>query len=288
MRYKLLGRSGLRVSEICLGTMTFGTEWGWGSTKEDSRAVFDKFAAAGGNFLDTANYYTEGTSEKFIGEFIASARDRWVVATKYTLTKDPSDPNASGNQRKCMARAVEASLRRLGTDYIDLYWVHVWDKITPIEEVMRGLDDLVRAGKILYAGISDAPAWIVSQANTMADLRGWTPFVGLQIEYSLIERTPDRDLLPMAKAFDLAVTPWSPLGAGLLTGKYDKQGKGPEQSRLSESSGRINERNLRIAETLKEVADDVGRSPAGMPLRRKIPPRPGETQGAGNPPSDAE
>ena len=220
MRYKLLGNSGLRVSELCLGTMTFGEDWGWGASKEDSRALFDAYREAGGNFIDTANFYTGGTSERFVGEFIASERDRFVVATKYTLTMRPGDPNASGNHRKNMIQSVEASLRRLGTDYIDLYWLHAWDYLTPVEEVMRGLDDLVRAGKVLYVGVSDTPAWIVSQANTLAALRGWTPFVGLQIEYSLIERTVERELLPMAEAFGLTILAWSPLGSGVLTGKY--------------------------------------------------------------------
>ena len=190
MRYKLLGRSGLRVSELALGTMTFGEEWGFGATKAESKKMFDAFAASGGNFIDTANRYTEGTSERYLGEFIASDRDHWVVATKYTLFTRRDDPNFSGNQRKNMVQALEASLKRLGTDYIDLYWVHAWDYMTPVDEVMRALDDMVRAGKVLYIGISDTPAWIVSQANTLADSRGWAPFVALQLRYSLIKREP--------------------------------------------------------------------------------------------------
>ncbi len=222
MKYYLLGKSGLRVSEFCLGTMTFGEEWGWGSSKEESRKIFNAYVEAGGNFIDTANKYTEGTSEKYIGEFISSDRDRFVLATKYTSNTRRGDPNAGGNHRKNMVQSLESSLRRLNTDYIDLYWVHAWDPLTPVEELMRALDDMVKAGKILYAGISDAPAWIVSQANTIANLRGWTEFSGLQIEYSLIERTPERELLPMANSLDIGVTAWSPLGNGILTGKYNK------------------------------------------------------------------
>jgi aryl-alcohol dehydrogenase-like predicted oxidoreductase len=259
MRYKLLGRSGLRVSEICLGAMTFGEDWGWGASKDESRKIFDAFTKAGGNFIDSANHYTNGTSEKFVGEFIASERERFVLATKYTLTPRPDDPNGGGNHRKSMVQALEGSLRRLGTEYIDVYWVHVWDFLTPVEEVMRALDDMVRAGKVLYVGISDAPAWVVSQANTLADLKGWSPFVGLQIQYSLIERTPERDLLPMAKAFDIAVTAWAPLGGGVLTGKY---GQGvPEGSRFSEGmrgEGFLSERNMRIAAEVGAVAQQIG------------------------------
>jgi aryl-alcohol dehydrogenase-like predicted oxidoreductase len=225
MNYHLLGRSGLRVSDLCLGTMTFGEDWGWGADKDEARRIYEAYRSAGGNFIDTANVYTEGTSETFVGEFIAGHRDEVVLATKYTnavtaLSGANGDPNAGGNQRKNMVRAVEASLKRLGTDYIDLYWLHVWDALTPAEEVMRAFDDLVRAGKVRYVGISDAPAWVVSKSNTLADLRGWTPYVGLQIEYSLLERTVERELLPMAADFGLAVLVWSPLRNGVLSGKY--------------------------------------------------------------------
>ena len=225
MRYKLLGRSGLRVSELALGTMTFGPDWGWGASKEESRRIFDAYADAGGNFIDTANRYTNGTAERYVGEFIAADRSHFVVATKYSLFTRRGDPNASGNSLKNMVQALEESLKRLAVDYVDLYYVHAWDFMTPVEEVMRGLDDLVRAGKVLYVGISDTPAWVVSQANTLADLRGWSRFVALQIRYSLLDRAVERDLLPMARAFDLAVTPWSVLGAGVLSGKYTA---GPE------------------------------------------------------------
>ncbi|HEY4792013.1 MAG TPA: aldo/keto reductase, partial [Actinomycetes bacterium] len=179
MRYKLLGRSGLRVSELCLGTMTFAAEGGRGAAKEECARILEAFAEAGGNFIDTANAYTNGASEQITGELVAAERARWVLATKYTVNTRPGDPNGGGSHRKHMVQALDASLRRLGTDYVDVYWLHVWDVFTPVEEVMRGLDDLVRAGKVLYVGVSDTPAWIVSQANTLAELRGWTPFVGL-------------------------------------------------------------------------------------------------------------
>src|SRR5205807_369388 len=220
MKYRLLGNSGLRVSEAALGTMTFGEEWGWGAGKDEAKKVYDAFREAGGNFIDTANLYTNGTSESYLGEFMQGHRESVVLATKYSNAAPGADPNAGGNQRKNMVQAVEASLKRLRTDYIDLYWVHIWDGITPVEEVMRGLDDVVRAGKVLYTGISDAPAWWIAQANTLAQLRGWSPFIGLQIEYSLIERTVERELIPMAKALNLGLTAWSPLSGGVLTGKY--------------------------------------------------------------------
>src|SRR5687768_3277193 len=177
MRYKLLGRSGLRVSELALGTMTFGEDWGWGASQEVSRKIFDLFVEAGGNFIDTSNNYTNGTSEKYVGEFVAAERERFVVATKYTLTERKADPNGGGNSRKNMMQSVERSLKRLHTEYIDLLWLHMWDSTTPVEEVMRGMDDLIRSGKVLYAGISDTPAWVVSQAVAVADLRGWSRFV---------------------------------------------------------------------------------------------------------------
>ena len=264
MRYRLLGRSGLRVSELALGTMTFGEEWGWGASEPESKRMFEAYAEAGGNFIDTANRYTEGTSERFVGDFIAADRDHWVVATKYTLWTRRDDPNFSGNHRKNMIQACEASLKRLKSDYIDLYWVHAWDFTTPIEEVMRGLDDLVSAGKVLYVGISDTPAWIVSRANTIADFRGWSPFVGLQIRYSLIDRTAEADLLPMARSLDLAVTPWSVLGAGVLTGKYSR-GNQPEDGRAKEGAA-TRERNLVIAESVVSIAEEIGCSPSQVAI----------------------
>src|SRR6267154_3775892 len=215
MKYRLLGKGGLRVSEAALGTMTFGDEWGWGSPKAEAQKVYEIYREAGGNFIDTANFYTGGTSEKFVGEFIKGHRESVVLATKYSNAAPGNDPNAAGNHRKSMIHALEASLKRLQTDYIDLYWVHIWDGITPVEEVMRSLDDIVRQGKVLYVGISDAPAWWIAQANTLAKLRGWTPFTGLQIEYSLIERTVERELVPMAQALNLGSLAWSPLARGV-------------------------------------------------------------------------
>jgi aryl-alcohol dehydrogenase-like predicted oxidoreductase len=265
VRFKLFGRSGLRVSELCLGTMTFGSEWGWGAARDESRRMFEAFLDRGGNFIDTANNYTNGTSERFVGEFAAPCRRHLVIATKYTLSTNPDDPNAGGNHRKNMIQSVEASLRRLGTDYVDILWVHAWDAITPVEEVVRALDDLVRSGKVLYVGVSDTPAWVVAQAVTMAELRGWSRFVGLQIEYSLVERTPERDLLPMARALDLAVTPWSPLAAGLLTGKYNGPAP-PEPARGDFVARRFNERNLAIANTVATVARETGRTPSQIAL----------------------
>ncbi|CCH91668.1 Similar to tr/Q7NFR4/Q7NFR4 [Microcystis aeruginosa PCC 9432] len=266
MRYKLLGNSGLRVSELCLGTMTFGEDWGWGADKEESRAVFQAFAEAGGNFLDTANIYTNGTSETLVGEFVKGDREKWVIATKYSLNTRPGDVNACGNHRKNLFQAVEASLKRLGTDYIDLLWLHIWDSLTPMEEVMRAFDDLVRMGKVLYIGISDSPAWIVSQANTLATLRGWTPFIGLQIEYSLKERTPERELLPMAKALNIGVTAWSPLGGGVLTGKYNQPNPVDGRLSMTDQPFQILDRDLKIAETVLEIAREIGKSPAQVAL----------------------
>lgn len=271
MRYKLLGNSGLRVSELCLGAMTFGTDWGWGADKDTSRQIYEAFREAGGNFIDTANFYTGGTSEKFLGEFIASERDRVVLATKYSSSMDDDNPNASGNSRKNMMQSVEASLKRLGTDYIDLYWIHIWDFMTPIEEVMRGLDDLVRQGKVLYIGISDTPAWIVSSAQMLTELRGWSQFVGLQIEYSLVERTVEREFLPMARALDLGVLAWSPLGEGILTGKYSQENR--EKTAEGESNRhdlmdlrRLNDRSLAIANVVQEIAKEIEREPAQIAL----------------------
>ena len=261
MRYKLLGRSGLRVSELALGTMTFGENWGWGASKEESRRIFDKFVHDGGNFIDTANRYTEGTSEKYVGEFIASDRDRFVLATKYTLFNRRDDPNAAGNHRKNMTQSLEASLKRLGTDRVDLFWLHAWDFMTPVEEVMRALDDLVRAGKVLYIGISDTPAWVVSQANMLADLRGWTRFVALQVQYSLIERSVERDLLPMARALDIAVTPWGALGSGILSGKYNQGGSG----RMGGEAD-IPEHKLKIAQAVGKLAEEVGHTSSQVAL----------------------
>jgi aryl-alcohol dehydrogenase-like predicted oxidoreductase len=269
MRYRLLGKSGLRVSELCLGTMTFGEDWGWGSSKDESRKVLEAFLEAGGNFIDTANVYTNGTSETLLGEFLAGRRDSTVLATKYTNAMPGTDPNAGGNQRKNMMRSVEASLKRLRTDYIDLYWLHIWDRMTPLEEVMRAFDDLVRQGKILHAGVSDMAAWAVARANTLAELRGWSPFVGLQIEYSLVERTVERELLPMAEAMGVGVTAWSPLGGGVLTGKYAEGKAGTDARMNSEMMKRVAQAREDTAAVVAEVlgiAREVGRSSAQVAL----------------------
>ena len=268
MRYKLLGRSGLRVSELAFGAMTFGEEWGFGSDAAECRRMVGAYRDAGGNFFDTANKYTNGSSERILGEILGEERARVVVATKYTLSMHPGDPNGCGNQRKNMVQALEESLCRLGTDYVDLFWVHAWDGLTPIDEVMRGLDDLVRAGKVLYVGVSDTPAWVVAQANTLAELRGWSRFVGLQIPYSLIERTVERELLPMAAALGLAVTPWGAVGGGVLTGKYTR-GDGPPQDsgRAQMNAGRLTDRNLNIAREVDAVADELGGTSSQVALR---------------------
>ncbi|MEL6319918.1 MAG: aldo/keto reductase [Cyanobacteria bacterium J06626_14] len=270
MKYKLLGNSGLRVSELCLGTMTFGEDWGWGASKEESENIYRLFRDAGGNFIDTANVYTNGTSERYLGEFIAPERDRIVLSTKYTNGLGNGDPNGAGNHRKSMVHSVEGSLKRLNTDYIDLLWLHTWDFMTPAEEVMRAFDDLVRAGKVLYIGISDTPAWVVAQCNTLAELRGWTSFIGLQLEYSLIQRDPERELLPMAQTLDIGVTAWSPLASGWLTGKYTQSSHGDDARRLDDEamSGFVeqNERNMAIAKTVDQVAAETDHSPSQIAL----------------------
>ena len=265
MRYKLLGRTGLRVSELCLGTMTFGEDWGWGAPKTECARILDAFAEAGGNFIDTANRYTEGSSESILGELIAGDRERWVLATKYGLSMRASDPNGGGGHRKNLMQALEASLRRLRTDYVDVLWLHIWDVFTPVEEVMRALDDLVRSGRVLYVGISDTPAWIVSQAHTLAELRGWTPFAGLQVPYNLLQRAPERELLPMARALDLTVTTWEPLAAGMLTGRFGTDREPPAGTRIATSAyaaRAVHARNLEIADVLNAVAAERGASSA--------------------------
>ena len=253
--------------------MTFGEDWGWGSPKEESRKIYDRFRDAGGNFIDTANVYTAGSSETFLGEFMEGHRQEVVLATKYTNHwpgKDPKDPNAGGNQRKSMMQAVEASLKRLRTDYIDLYLLHIWDRMTPIEEVMRGFDDLVRQGKILYPGISDMPAWLVARGNTLAELRGWSPSINLQVEYSLIQRTVERELLPMARALGLGVTAWSPLAGGLLTGKYaqglEKAGDSRYANPMMQGRYSEDERKAAITAAVQAVAKELGRSPAQVAI----------------------
>ena len=263
MKYHLLGKSGVKVSELALGAMTFGTETGIGVDKEDSRKVYDRFREAGGNFIDTANVYNRGTSETFLGEFMTGDRERLVLATKYTGAMRGRDINAAGNSRKNMMDSVHASLKRLKTDYIDLYWAHAWDPLTPTEELMRGLDDLVRQGKVLYVGISDTPAWVVSRANTLAELRGWSQFIGLQIRYSLIDRTVERELLPMSRALDLAVTPWGIVGSGILSGKYNDN---PDTEGRANMRGQINERSLKIAAEVIAVAREIGATPTQVAI----------------------
>jgi aryl-alcohol dehydrogenase-like predicted oxidoreductase len=268
MRYQIFGNTGLKVSEFCLGAMTFGTDWGWGSSSEQSRAVFDAFAEAGGNFIDTADVYTGGTSERMLGEFIASERDRYVVSTKFTAGPGATDPNAAGNSRKHMRRALEASLKRLGTDYIDVYWVHVWDFLTPIEEVMQSFDDLVREGKVLYIGLSDAPAWVMSRAQTLAELRGSTRLAAIQVLYSLTERSIEGEFLPMADALDLAVCCWSPLDQGILSGKFSKGSRaGDESERSRLHGGGVPEEKAPIVAEVEKVAKELDCSPAQVSLR---------------------
>jgi aryl-alcohol dehydrogenase-like predicted oxidoreductase len=249
--------TGLRVSTLCLGTMTFGQEWGWGADKQTSRAIFRRFVEAGGNFIDTANNYTDGESERIVGAATAEDRDRWVIATKYTLTLDRVDPNAGGNHRKSLVRSLEQSLRNLRTDYVDLLWLHMRDATTPIDEFVRALDDQVRLGKVLYVGISDSPAWVVSRANAIAELRGWSPFVAVQVPYNAADRDPEREVLPMAAELGLTVTPWGVLGAGVLTGRP------PETLRWKEP---ISERTRAVLAALHGIADELACTPGQVAL----------------------
>jgi aryl-alcohol dehydrogenase-like predicted oxidoreductase len=260
MRYTLMGRSGLRVSELALGTMTFGEAWGWGASQEESRRIFDAYVEAGGNFVDTASNYTNGESERFMGELAAPVRDRIVLATKYTLSSRRNDPNGGGNHRKNLVQTLDESLRRLRADYVDLLWLHMWDGMTPVEEVVRALDDLVSAGKVLYVGISDTPAWVASQAVTLADLRGWSRFIGLQLPYSIADRDAERELLPMAAALDLTVTTWGVLEGGALTGKYLVEDDSAK--RYSGAGERVNA----IAREVLSVSDELGATPAQVAM----------------------
>jgi len=274
--YVLLGRSGLRVSRLCLGTMTFGTEWGWGSAESAAREMFDRYLDAGGNFIDTADGYTGGTSETLLGKFIRDRgnRDRVVLATKFTFGAEPGNPNAGGNGRKNLQRALEGSLRRLQTDCIDLYWMHAWDGLTPVEEVLSTLDALVRAGKVRAIGFSDVPAWYLARAQTIAEFRGWEPLCALQLEYSLVERNIEREHVPAALALGVGLCPWSPLASGMLTGKYRRDRALEGQGRLGaiQQSGNpgflklFTERNWQIVDALVAVASEIGRSPAQVAL----------------------
>ncbi|MET7304982.1 aldo/keto reductase [Embleya sp. NPDC005575] len=264
MRYRLFGNTGLRVSELFLGAMTFGGEGTVGAGLDESRRMVDVYADAGGNVVDTAINYRDGESERIVGEVLDGRRDRFVLATKYTVTRDPADPNAAGNHRKNLTLSLETSLRRLRTDYIDVYWVHLWDRHTPIEETMRALDDAVRAGKILYIGISDTPAWVVSRANTLAEWRGWTPFAGLQVPYNLLNRDIERELLPMAEDFGLTVAAWGPLASGLLSGKFTRPGGAEAGTRISPES--LGERDHAAARVVQEVADELGVTPSRVAI----------------------
>ncbi len=258
MRYRLFGRTGLRVSELFLGAMTFGEQGGVGAPLEECRKILDAYADAGGNVIDTAINYRAGASEEFLGELLHDRRDRFVLATKYSVTRDGSDPNAAGNHRKNLIGSLETSLRRLRTDYVDIYWVHLWDRHTPVEETLRALDDAVRDGKVLYVGISDAPAWVVSRANTLAEWRGWTAFAGLQVPYSLLNRDIERELLPMAEAYGMTVAAWSPLGNGILSGKYTRPGGPEDGGRVRAASLPLTEHDLSVARVVDEVAAGLG------------------------------
>ena len=274
--YTTLGCSGLRVSPLCLGTMTFGTEWGWGAEENVSRQLLDRYLEAGGNFIDTADGYTGGKSEEMLGKFIAESqlRDRVVLATKFTFSGDAANPNAGGNGRKNIRRALEGSLRRLRTDYIDLYWLHAWDTVTPVEEVVASLSDLVRQGKILHYGFSDTPAWYVARAYTLAEKEGKDPLIALQLEYSLVQRNIEREHIPAAQELGLGVCPWSPLASGFLSGKYRREGSdGAGDGRLEKvkDSGnptlkKFTNQNWKILDVLFEVARQLGRPPAQVAL----------------------
>ncbi len=284
--YITLGRSGLKVSPLCLGTMTFGEDWGWGSSGETARQIFDTYVDRGGNFIDTADGYTNGKSEELVGKFIKdkAVRDKIVLATKFTFNAEKGNPNAGGNGRKNIYRALEGSLRRLGTDYIDFYWLHTWDKVTPAEEVLLTLGDLVRAGKIRYFGLSDVPAWYLAKMQTIAELKSTHGISALQLEYSLIERTIEREHIPAAQEFSLGVCPWSPLASGLLTGKYKRGFDGETSGRLAvvKDSGHpgftklFTERNWDIVDALTGVAKLVGKTPAQVALNWVVN-RPGIT-----------
>ncbi|WP_336971089.1 aldo/keto reductase [Sphingobium aromaticiconvertens] len=267
--YRLLGRSGLRVSPLCLGTMTFGETWG--ADEAESRRIFDAYVDQGGNFVDTAGYYAQGRSEALTGKFAKEKRERLVLSTKYSLAVGQGDPNAAGNGRKNMVRAVEDSLRRMNTDRIDLLFLHVWDDTTPADEILRGFDDLVRQGKILYIGISDTPAWQVTRLQTIAELRGWTQFAALQVEYSLLQRATERDLIPAAKTLGLGVMPWSPLASGLLSGKYATSAQAPSdpaggRGAMIEAVGRVTPATVAVADAVQAIADEVAATSAQVAI----------------------
>jgi len=268
--YVTLGRSGLRVSRFCLGAMTFGEDLGWGSSVEESQAIIDRYIDLGGNFIDTANFYTKSHSEKIIGDHIGrnkARRDRLVIATKFSGNLYPGDPNGGGSGRKAIVNAAENSLRRLQTDYIDLYWLHIWDQNTPIEETMAALDDLVRAGKVRYIGVSDTPAWKIAQANTIAHFRGWSSFVAMQLEYSLLERSIEQELVPLALEFGLGITPWSPLKSGILSGKYTRENAGKQKAdRAAFVENALSEKAYAVVDELEIIAKARETSVAAVAL----------------------
>jgi aryl-alcohol dehydrogenase-like predicted oxidoreductase len=264
MRYKLFGASGLRVSELFLGAMTFGEQGGVGAPPAECRRILDAYADAGGNVIDTAINYRGGASEEILGEILDGRRDRFVLATKYTVSRDRADPNGAGNHRKNLRLSLETSLRRLRTDYLDIYWVHMWDRHTPPEEMMRALDDQVRAGKILYLGISDAPAWLAARASTLAEWRGWTPFTGLQAPCSLLQRDLERELLPMAEAMGMTVAAWSPLADGILSGKFTAAAAAEPGTRIDPAA--LSDHQRAIATLVADVAGDVGATPAQVAI----------------------
>lgn len=267
MRFKTLGRSGLRVSELCLGTMTFGETWGWGADKATSRAMFDLFTDRGGNFIDTSVNYTDGTSEDFIGEFIQGRRDKYVIATKYTLTQpDSTDPNSGGNSRKNMRQSLQRSLQRLHTDYVDILYLHMWDYLTPVPEVMRGLDDLVRSGMVHYLAISDTPAYIVAEANTLADLRGWSSFLGYQVPYNLQRRDIEREIIPAAAHWGMTLLPWGLLRAGILTGKFLAATNEATRLNAAEVGESQSEQDIATVRAVLRIAEETGKSPAQVAI----------------------
>jgi len=274
--YLTLGRSGLRVSPLTLGTMTFGTEWGWGIEENIARDVFNRYIDAGGNFIDTADFYTAGTSERMLGKFITgrNLRDRVVLATKFTFNSEPGNPNAGGNGRKNIYRALEGSLKRLQTDYIDLYWLHAWDTVTPAEEVVSTLNDLVREGKIRHFGFSDTPAWYVARAQTIAEMQGKERLIALQLEYSLVERNIEREHIPVAQELGIGILPWSPLAGGFLAGKYKRSGNtgvGDGRHEVTKNSGnpvfnKFTEHNWKVLDALLQVAKQLNKPPSQVAL----------------------
>jgi aryl-alcohol dehydrogenase-like predicted oxidoreductase len=264
MRYRTFGATGLRISELYLGAMTFGEQGGVGAPPEECRRILDAYADAGGNVVDTAINYRGGASEEILGELLAGRRDRFVLSTKYTVSRDRDDPNAAGNHRKNLRLSLQTSLRRLRTDYIDIYWVHMWDRHTPVEETLRALDDEVRAGRIAYLGISDTPAWVIARANVLAGWRGLTAFAGLQAPYNVLQRDIERDLLPMAESTGMTLAAWSPLAGGILSGKFTTPG-GPEPgTRISAAA--ITAHQLEVATAVRDIAGDLGATPSQVAI----------------------